>query len=103
MSLVSRISDTVKDATEEAASLMTRALRQEAVSSGWPKEAAMSLVVEEKDGSLSWYGNTQAYDMEYGTLDQPPNAVVRRFLNGGSPDALVGKAIQKRLQDRGIL
>lgn len=64
---------------------LTKELRSAALKSGWPKEAAHSLSVHFTDGNfaIKYPDHTKGLveDLEYGTEDTPPSAVIRQFSN----------------------
>jgi len=71
-------------ALKQAAERLTPDFRQDALSAGWPADIVFQMTVEENDGDLylSYPDSITAKveDLEYGTSDQAPNPIIRRFI-----------------------
>lgn len=78
-----RISTHVANAIEAAGrsteSRFTHRIRVDALEAGWEPEAAKTLRVRHREGSV--HVDHDAHDWEYGTEDRPPLAVSRQFLH----------------------
>ena len=76
---------TIKKAADKAASEFTPLLKDTAIKAGWPPYIVNEMVVKEEDGELYIdYPNdltNRINDLEYGTENSAPNAVLRLFLS----------------------
>jgi len=72
------------DALKRAAERLTPEFRQEALDAGWPAQIVMQLTVEEVDGELSVQYpeniSSEVEDLEYGTPETVPTALIRNFM-----------------------
>lgn len=78
MALLDRVHTAILAAGEKGAQHATRTLRHEAVSAGWPVEAARCIEVKHHEGHLKATCEG-AEDYEYGLESRPPNSMTRRF------------------------
>lgn len=73
------------EALKKAAEKLTPDFRQEALNAGWPSQLVMQLTVEESEGELYvQYADilsSEVEDLEYGTPDTLPTAVIRNFMS----------------------
>jgi hypothetical protein len=71
-------------ALKQAAERLTPDFRQDALTAGWPADIVFQMTVEEGDGDLYLsYPDSIASkieNLEYGTEEQPPSPVIRRFI-----------------------
>jgi phosphoribosylformylglycinamidine (FGAM) synthase PurS component len=77
------LTEITKTAAAVAASNLTAKLRAQALSQGWPSEAAKGVRVVFSGKSFEIKISSSAEDLvqtlEYGTEDTPPNPVIRSF------------------------
>jgi hypothetical protein len=77
VSLISMIKQAVSEATPE----LTQSLRKSAYDQGWDADAGRSLQVNFSENSFDIKMSQAAEDLEYGNMDRPPSAAVRRWSN----------------------
>ncbi len=84
---------------KSTAAHLTRTLRQRAHEAGWPSHVYGGITVHaNEDGfrvHLADHIEEHAMDLEYGTQQSPPNAVLRRF--GNRLDELADAHMAERL------
>ena len=97
-----KLSDSARQAAHQTSYLITSEIRQSAIDSGWPSEVAQNTRVM-YDGSAYQVSvradlESEAMDLEYGTPQKRPTAVLRKYANNTSSaeDAFLG-ALERNL------
>jgi hypothetical protein len=82
---MSSLKSSIHSTLSQTAVPLTKELRSAALKSGWPKEAVRSLSVHFNEGefAIKYPDHVKGLveDLEYGTEDTPPSAVIRQFSN----------------------
>lgn len=95
------LKDAAKQAALDAAEFATSNLRGRALDSGWDMRASMGTEVtfngSEFNVDIAPEHKASVFDLEYGTEDTPPTAVVRKFANSGAAEAAFVEMFYKNL------
>lgn len=95
------LEDAAKEAAQDAAAFATSNLRGRAVDHGLNVNAAMGTNVEFGDSgfnvSIIDEHKASVMDLEYGTEDTPPAAIIRKFENSGAAEAAFVEFFYNRL------
>lgn len=96
--------ETVLEVARESAKDMTSDLQDSARIAGWPSHIAAALSVDVVDTSFQISADSAAEDHEYGLPGQPPNPVLRKFVNRSSEiESSLLDNIESALKQKGIL
>lgn len=78
------VENLIKVKADDGSEEMTKVLRERAADAGWPEEVVNNLSITFDGSNIKFdfpqHLEEQVYDLEYGTLTQPPSAVMRGLM-----------------------